>query len=234
MIARYGIIPDMMNSAPAELGRQTASSPARPLLKRGGRRAGASRTRDAVLAAAQRQFAETGYDRTTMRSVAIEAAVDQKLVAYFFGSKHALFVAATRLPFDPVAAMPNVLGGDPAGIGERLARLILGLLEDPGAGRRLIGLVRAAAAEPEAARMVRDLFMREISKPELAVNLVATQVLGLVMARYVIRVEPLASLPAEAVVASLAPILQRLLSSDGKLRQNVKMPKAALERGSQP
>ena len=196
-----------------------------------------------MLAAAQRQFADTGYDRTTMRSVAIEAAVDRKLVAYFFGSKQALFVAATRLPFDPVAAMPTVLGGDPAGMGERLARLILGLLEDPDAGSRLTGLVRAAAAEPEAARMVRDLFMREIwtpasesipaSKPELAVNLVATQVLGLVMARYVIRAEPLASLPAEAVVASLAPILQRLLSSDRKLRQNVEMPKAALERGSQ-
>src|SRR5262245_19917907 len=135
--------------------------------------------------------------------------------------------------------MATVLGGDPAGMGERLARLILGLLEDPDAGSRLTGLVRAAAAEPEAARMVRDLFMREIwtpasesipaSEPELAVNLVATQVLGLVMARYVIRAEPLASLPAEAVVTSLAPILQRLLTSDGvagsrasvKLQQDV-------------
>ena len=188
-----------------------------------------------MLTAAQRQFAEIGYDRTTMRSVAIEAAVDQKLVAYFFGSKQALFVAATRLPFDAVAAMPSVLAGDPAGMGERLARLILGMLEDPVAGSRLIGLVRAAAAEPEAARMVRDLFTREIwtpasqnipaSEPELAVNLVATQVLGLVMARYVIRAEPLASLPAEAVVASLAPILQRLLTRDGEI------PKGAVERG---
>src|SRR5215475_8055345 len=116
-VARYGIIPDMMNSARAELGHQLAPAPAQPWSKRGGRRAGASRTRDAVLTAAQRQFAEIGYDRTTMRSVAIEAAVDQKLVAYFFGSKQALFVAATRLPFDAVAAMPSVLAGDPAGMG---------------------------------------------------------------------------------------------------------------------
>src|SRR5215470_35856 len=136
---RYAIIPDMMNSAPAELSHQPAPAPAQPWSKRGGRRAGASRTRDAVLAAAQRQFSEMGYDRTTMRSVALEAAVDQKLVAYFFGSKQALFVAATRLPFDAVAAMPSVLAGDPAGMGERLARLILGMLEDPVAGSRLIG-----------------------------------------------------------------------------------------------
>ena len=83
--------------------------------------------------------------------------------------------------------------------------------------------------------MVRDLFTREIwtpasenipaSEPELAVNLVAAQVLGLVMARYVIRAEPLASLPAEAVVALLAPILQRLLTSGGETgsRASVKL-----------
>jgi AcrR family transcriptional regulator len=182
---------------------------------------GDSGTRQAVLEAARRQFSTMGYDRTTMRSVAAEAGVDQKLVAYFFGSKHALFVAASRLPFDPAAAIPEIIGGDPAGIGERLARLIVGMLEDPETGDRLIGLVRAAAAEPEAARAVRDLFTREIwapaadhipaTRPELAVGLVAAQVLGLVMVRYVIRSEPLASLPADAVVAAMAPTLQRLL-----------------------
>ena len=200
---------------------------------------GESGTRQAVLAAAQRQFAEIGYDRTTMRSVALEADVDQKLVAYFFGSKHALFVAATRLPFDPVAAMPRVLDGEPGGIGQRLAAHIVGLLEQPDAGGRLIGLVRAAASEPEAARMVRDLFTHAIwepvaarlsmSEPKLAVGLVATQVLGLVMARYIIRAEPLASLPADAVAAAIAPTLQRLLAGgldrdsgvDGSLPQLV-------------
>jgi AcrR family transcriptional regulator len=206
-----------MNSSLEEFAR-------RPRPRRGGRRAGDSGTRGAVLDAARRQFAAMGYDRTTMRSVADEAGVDPKLVAYFFGSKHALFVAASRLPFDPVAAMPRVLGGDPRGIGERLARLIVGMLEDPEAGSQLIGLVRAAAAEPEAARMTRELFTSEIwapvadrlpaaCRPELVVGLVATQVLGLVMARYVIRSEPLASLPPDAVVAAIAPALQRLLGA---------------------
>jgi AcrR family transcriptional regulator len=207
----------MRNSSAAEL-----SEPAGRRGRRGPRETG---TRRAVLAAARRQFSELGYDRTTMRSVAAEAGVDQKLVGYFFGSKHALFVAATRLPFDPAAAVPHILGGDAAGIGERLARLIVGMLEDPEAGARIIGLVRAAAAEPEAARLVRDLFTREIwnpasasvpsPNPALAVNLVATHVLGTVMARHVIRAEPLASLPAEAVVGLLAPLLQRALVDGG-------------------
>lgn len=204
----------MRNSAAEEL------APAR----RAGRRAGDSGTRALVLAAAQRQFSELGYDRTSMRSIAAEAGVDQKLVGYFFGSKHALFVAATQLPFDPGAAISQVLGADRRGRGERLARLVMGMLENPEAGSRLIGLVRAAAAEPEAARMVRELFSREIwapaaarlpaRDPALAVSLIATQVLGLVMARHVIRAEPLASMPPDAVVGLIAPAFQRLLDGE--------------------
>lgn len=175
-----------------------------------------------MLAAAQRQFAELGYDRTTMRSVAAEAGVDQKLVGYFFGSKQRLFVAATALPFDPATVVPAVLGGEQARIGERVARFVVGALEDAGAGSRLIGLVRAAAAEPEAARMVRDLFSRELwslgatllpaDQPELRISLMAADLIGLIMTRYVIRAKPLAGLSPEAVVAAIAPTLQRLLA----------------------
>ncbi len=198
--------------------------------RRGGRRPGDSGTRDAVLAAAQRQFAELGYDRTTMRSVAAEAGVDQKLVGYFFGSKQRLFVAATALPFDPAEVVPAVLGGDPAALGERVARFVVGILEDADAGSRIIGLIRAAAAEPEAARMVRDLLTRELwargaellpaDQPELRISLMASELIGLMMARYVICAEPLASLSPEAVVAAIAPALQRLLAGPAPGRVN--------------
>jgi AcrR family transcriptional regulator len=174
------------------------------------------------MAAARHQFSDLGYDRATMRSIAAEAGVDQKLVAYFFGSKQALFVAATTLPIDGGASVAAVLGGDEAGRGARLARLIMGLLEDPDAGTRLVGLFRAAASEREAARMVRELLGERVwspamaalpvEDPALAVSLIATHLLGLVMARCVIGVEPLASLPAEEVVSLLAPILQRHLT----------------------
>jgi AcrR family transcriptional regulator len=190
--------------------------------RRGGRRPGDSGTRGAVLAAAQRQFAQLGYDRTTMRSVAAEAGVDQKLVGYFFGSKQRLFVAATTLPFDPAEMVPGVLDGDPAALGERVARFIVGLLEDADAGPRIIGLIRAAGAEPEAAAMVRDLFTRELwargakllpaDQPELRISLLSCQLIGLMMARYIIGAEPLASLPPQAVVTAIAPTLQQLLT----------------------
>ncbi len=203
----------MRNSATAELGGRRPS----------GRRTGPSDTRDAVLAAARRQFAEIGYDRASLRSIAAEARVDQKLVAYFFGSKHALFVTATHLPFDAGAMITHVLGGAPAERGHRLARRLVEMLDNPETGPRLIGLVRAAAAEPEAARLLRDLLGREIWVPAaaamdigdsaLTVSQVATQLLGLVMTRYVIRLEPLASLSAEAVVDLLAPTLQLLLDA---------------------
>lgn len=204
----------MRNSAAAEL----------PPPARGGRRVGPSDTRSAVLAAAKRQFSELGYDRSSLRSIATEAGVDQKLVGYYFGSKQALFVAATQLPFAPGAAIPHVMDGPVTERGRRLARLIVGMLEDPDSGPRLIGLVRAAAAEPEAARLARDLFGREIwgpaaanlpvRDPELVVSLIAMQVLGLVMSRHVVRAEPLASMPAEAVIDLTAPVFQRLLAGD--------------------
>lgn len=164
-----------------------------------------------------------------MRSVAAEAGVDQKLVGYFFGSKQRLFVAATTLPFDPGEVVPDVLGGDPAALGERLARFVVGILEDPGAGGRIIGLIRAAAAEPEAARMVRDLFTRELwsrgtellpsDQPGLRISLMASELIGLIMARYVIGAEPLASLSPDAVVAAIAPVLQHLLAEPAPTRE---------------
>lgn len=114
-----------------------------------------------------------------------------------------------------------MLAGDRGTIGGRLARVQLTLLEDPGARRRLTGLVRAASSEPDAARLLREFLMREVigpvaealgsDEPELRVSLVGSQVIGLVMARYIVEVEPLASLPAGRVVEMIAPTLQRYL-----------------------
>ena len=207
--------------------------------RRGGRRPGGSRTRDAILAAAQRQFAVLGYDRTTMRSVAAEAGVDQKLVGYFFASKQRLLVTATKLPFDPGEVAPAIFGGDPAAIGERMARFVVGILEDADAGSRMIGLIRAAAAEPEAAVMVRDLLTRELwargtellaaDQPKLRISLMASDLIGLMMARYIIGAEPLASLSPDAVVACIAPALQRHLA--GPIPAKHQLPPARTSLG---
>jgi AcrR family transcriptional regulator len=194
---------------------------------RRGRRPGRSDTRQAILAAAQRQFADLGYDRASMRSIAREAGVDQKLVGYFFGSKQQLFlaVAAPRLPANVGELLSQALRGSRRTLGARIAKISVGLLENPSSRAQLVGAVRAAATEPEAARMVREMRGRLVSDfgpliaetigeedLELRIAMVNTQFLGVIMARYVIEIEPLASLRAAELEALLGPIVQRLLT----------------------
>jgi AcrR family transcriptional regulator len=189
--------------------------------RRAGRRPGHSRTKEAISDAARRLFAERGFDRTTMRAVAEEAGVDQALVSHYFGSKQQLFVSVVELPFDPDAALPQLLAGDRETLGLRVATFLLAILESEEGRARITSLVRAAATEPEAARMVRELVTKRIFEPltaaldvddaTLRANLVGSQVIGLTMARYIVQVEPLASAGPETVVAAIGPTLQRYL-----------------------
>jgi AcrR family transcriptional regulator len=189
---------------------------------RSGRRPGDSGTRDAITAAAREQFARQGYDRTSMRSVALAAGVDPTLVSHFFGSKQRLFAEVMQLPFDPAAVLPHILAGDRAGIGARLAGFLVAVLQSPEGHARMIGLIRAAASEDAAAEVVRERVTRDIlaplaaglgsDRPELRGSLAASQVVGLVMARHVVKVEPLASLSPEQVAALIAPTFQRYLT----------------------
>ncbi len=198
-----------------------ASEPGR----RSGRRTGDTITRERITEAARRQFAEVGYDRTSLRSIAQEAGVDPTLVSHFYGSKAKLFVSVVELPFDPPEVLSRLLADDPATVGPRLAHFVLGVLESEHDRQRLVGLVRAAATEPEAARLVRDLVSREIFVPltarisadhaDLRASLLGSQLVGLVMARHIVQVEPLASSPPEAIAAIIGPLFQHLLT--GKL-----------------
>jgi AcrR family transcriptional regulator len=190
--------------------------------KKAGRRPGLSVTRAAIFDAARRQFAELGYDRTTIRSVAAEAGVDPALVLHYFGSKQQLFLAVVELPFEPAAVLPGLLAGDRRKVGERLARMFVAVLEDLDVRNRWTAVLRAAASEPAAAEMLREILTKRIFEPlaellgvedaRLRANLVGSQVVGVVMARHVVEVEPLASLPGEALARAIGPTLQRYLT----------------------
>jgi AcrR family transcriptional regulator len=190
--------------------------------KRTGRRPGKSRTREAILDAARRQFAELGYDRTTIRSIAAEAGVDAALVLHYFRSKQELFLAVVELPFDPAAALPALLAGDRGKVGERLARIFVAALDDVDARNRWTGMIRAAASEPAAAEMLRELLTKRVFVPlaetlgvedaRLRATLVGSQLVGVVMARHIVRVEPIASLPSDELAQAIAPTLQRYLT----------------------
>jgi AcrR family transcriptional regulator len=190
-----------------------------------GRRPGASGTRETILAAARARFAAHGYDRTRIRDVAQDAGVDAALVHYFFGSKDGLFVAAMELPFRPAEVIGPLLDDGVAGLGERIVRRLLGVWDEPDNRAALLAIVHGASAHPGAAAALREFITREIvgriagaveaDRPALRANLVASQVMGLIAARYIAQVEPLASLAAEDVVPLVAPTLQRYL--DGRL-----------------
>jgi AcrR family transcriptional regulator len=190
--------------------------------RRPGRPPGDSRTREAIAAAARRQFAELGYERTTIRGVAQEVGVDPALVHHFFDSKQRLFLSVTELPFQPEEALPAVLAGRRSEAGLRLARFTVGLWENPEARQILAGILRAAVSEPEAAQMARELAterIRDAISDSLGVddallraNLIASQSIGLLMARYILCVEPLASMAPDALIQAIAPTFQHYLT----------------------
>lgn len=207
-----------MNSAHDEYRTSAAGPSSR---RHSGRRPGRTGTREAILAAAARQFAARGYDRASLRGIAAEAGVDQKLIAHYFGSKQQLFVAAIGLPVDPGAILPAAVAGDRDSLAERLVAVLVAVLEQPELHERMTGVVRGAASDPDMARTMREFLTRAVfepiaaaldtDQPLLRANLVGSQVVGLLMARYVVAVEPLASLPARTVAEAVAPTLERYL-----------------------
>lgn len=184
---------------------------------RTGRRPGRPETRAAVLQAARASFASRGYVGTRLRDVADEADVDVALVAYFFGAKDRLFSAAMELPFDPADVVAAVLDGPRDGVPRRMLERFLGVWDAPGAADPLVALVRSAATHEPAADLLREFVHHGVIGPlleRLAVDererrssLVAAQLLGLVLVRYVVRVEPLASDDRGTVVAALEPVM---------------------------
>jgi AcrR family transcriptional regulator len=194
--------------------------------RRPGRRAGPTTTRDAIAAAARELFSTDGYDRTSIRAIARAAGVDPALVLHFYGSKPQLFREVVELPVDLGAVVGAVLDGDRATVGRRLAQVVAGTLEDPAARGRLLALARAVTSQPEVAALVRDVIHDRVYGPlaaavgtedaRLRAAMVSTQVVGLLMTRHVVGVEPLASLSAEDLAELLAPVLQHWLT--GPLR----------------
>ena len=192
--------------------------------KHSGRRTGAPATRDQILAAARASFAEHGYERTTIRGIASDAAVDPALVMHYFGSKEKLLFASIALVVAPAEAMPALLAGSREDLGERFVRSFLGLWEDAETRQALAGMVRAAVSREEAASLLRSFLGDEIIRPlaaglegsdrERRAILVASQLIGIALHRYIVKVEPLASADFESIVASVAPTIQRYVSGE--------------------
>ncbi|MFC9796608.1 TetR family transcriptional regulator [Streptomyces sp. NPDC127584] len=178
--------------------------------------------RERILEAARAQFAERGYDKTSVRGIAKAAGVDAALVHHYFGTKDEVFAAAIEVSFEPATVVPAIVNGPRETIGERLARFFIGVWENPVSRAPLLAIVRSALTHEAAAKVLRTFVLRrlleriadelDVPDPRFRAELAASHMIGIAILRYVIQVEPLASVDPEEIVAMVAPTLQRYLT----------------------
>jgi len=199
-----------------------------------GRRPGGEDTRAAIIDAARSEFAQRGYDGTSLRGVAREAGVDPKLVHHYFDGKTELFAEVMAFPANPAALVERIAAAPPSELGETLARAFLTAWDAPEGRERFAAMFAAAAAHEEHARMVREFVGREVLRRvvdtmrsrdgvtprpgeslELRVALGAAQLIGMGMLRYVVKVPAVADATVEEIVAVLGPTLQEHLAPTG-------------------
>lgn len=189
---------------------------------RRGRRPGDSGTREAILDAARARFSGAGFRAATVRAIAADAGVDPALVMHYFGTKQALFVAAMEFPLDPAQVVPHVVGPGVDGLGERLLRFLLGLVDDLGEANPMLGLVRSAVSHPDAARMMREFLGEaildrvaaaiEADRPRLRADLCASQIVGILVARQILALPELAAADRELLIGVYGRTVQRYLT----------------------
>lgn len=174
-----------------------------------------------ILASARQEFADKGYAGASVRGIARSAEVDPALVHHYFGTKEQVFVAAMELPFTPAEMLPQILDGPRDGLGERLVRTFLGVWAHPDFRTPMLGMLRSAMTGEQGAAMMREFvgsaLLGRIAAAvgpidPLKVQLAAAQMVGVVILRHVVRLEPLASATEDDVVALVAPTLQRYLT----------------------
>ena len=196
-------------------------APRQPRQRPKGRRPGPSTTRAEILDAARSLFGTHGFDRTTLRMIAAEAGVDPALVARSFGDKRGLFMAAVQWPWDPAVVVPAVAAGPKRRAGHCVAELVIETWEDPVQRAPILALL-ASTAGSDARTLLGEFITTQVQvplvrawgfdQPELRGALIGAHNIGLCMSRYVLGVEPLASLAASVLIDISGHVTQRLLT----------------------
>ncbi len=189
--------------------------------RRRGRPRGVSDSRARIIAASVDDFGEKGYDGATIRSIAARAGVDSALVHHYFGTKADLFAEAVGIPLRPDIDVPGILAGPRGEIGERLIRYVLEAFEQPEVRRRGVMLLRTAIGSRLTTPLLAGFLSRELlsrvarsldaDDADLRATLVASQIAGMLIARYVLRLPALAAASVDELVARVGPTVQRYL-----------------------
>jgi AcrR family transcriptional regulator len=192
--------------------------------RRPGRPAGSSNTRERILDSARELFARNGIKNTSIRAVAAAAGVDSALVHHYFGSKEQLFAAAIHIPINPMDVIGPLREVPVEELGHRVASMLL-TLWDSEIGASFIATLRSILAGSEVnlfRTFIQDVIAVEVGSRVdtppgsgvVRIQFVASQLAGVVMARYILELEPFASLPAQQIADTIAPNLQRYLTGD--------------------
>jgi len=186
-----------------------------------GRPPGESDSRARIAAAAVHEFGEHGYDGATVRAIAARAGVDAALVHHYYGSKADLFAEITDFPVRPDLEVPRILRGPRDQAGERIVRFVLEAFERPDVRKRGVIVLRTAISGKLTAPLVtgflsRELLPRiaaELDAPDasLRASLVASQIAGMLITRYIVKLPPMADATADELVAQVGPTVQRYL-----------------------
>lgn len=187
-----------------------------------GRRPGGPDTRGEILDAARESFASKGFAATSIRGVAREAGVDAALVHHYFGGKDELFIEAMALPIDPREVAARILGGPQDELGRRIATTFLGVWESPDGQQPMKAMLRSVVSSDDMAKLMRESITRMIIGPVseslgvpdagLRVSLVASHLIGMALARYLVELEPLASTDIAVLIDRMSPVLQHYLT----------------------
>jgi AcrR family transcriptional regulator len=174
-------------------------------------------TRVAILEAARRRFAEDGFRRATIRAIAADAGIDPSMVMRYYGSKNGLFAAAV----DVELGLPDLGAAPPDMLGELVLRRFVELWETSPSDEILLTLLRSAVTDDAITDRARQLFADQVMPAVLRIGdpadaprragLVATQILGLALCRYILRFPPVVALTVEQLIAQVSPTIQRYL-----------------------
>jgi AcrR family transcriptional regulator len=178
-----------------------------------GRRPGNADTRERIRVAARARFLATGYPGTTLRAVAATADVDVALISYYFRTKQGLFEAAMALPVSPATVLDGVLSGEPERMAQHVVAAVIATWDDPGLGVPLKALVTAALQDATVLRALREYVQREVvarlaeriggSDATARASSIVTTVAGVIFTRYLLGLEPMASMPAAELTRRL-------------------------------
>jgi AcrR family transcriptional regulator len=198
--------------------------------RRRGRPRGANRddTKARILEAATAEFGERGYEAASIRSIARRAHVDPSLVHHYFDDKSALVAEVVAVPLRPDRIVQGALDGPIEELGARLLHAVLAAWENPSVRPAAKAAMRSAIGQGPVARMLREFLRREImlrlatrlggaDDAELRAELAASQVVGIIMVRYILEFEPIASASEDELVARVAPVVQFHLTGDPRV-----------------